>query len=100
MPVSARVGRTAPSRRSPRCAPRPRSPPYRSKRRTLVKTLRFVCLALFVLVLLTSVAVAADDIGLITAGEKGTYYRFGLDLQQLMKRHNRSEERRVGKECR
>ena len=53
-----------------------------------MKTLRFVCLALFVLVLLTSGAVAADDIGLITGGEKGTYYRFGLDLQQLMKRHN------------
>ena len=30
---------------------------------------------------------AADDVGLITGGEKGTYYRFGLDLQRLTKAH-------------
>jgi TRAP transporter TAXI family solute receptor len=48
----------------------------------------FACLALFVVGLIASAAKAADDVGLITGGEKGTYYRFGLDLQALMKRHN------------
>jgi uncharacterized protein len=28
---------------------------------------------------------AAGDLGLITGGEKGTYYQFGLDLQKLVK---------------
>jgi TRAP transporter TAXI family solute receptor len=28
---------------------------------------------------------AAEDLGLITGGEKGTYYQFGLDLQKLVK---------------
>jgi TRAP transporter TAXI family solute receptor len=34
---------------------------------------------------MTPAARAADDIGLITGGEKGTYYQFGLDLQRLMR---------------
>src|SRR5205807_2531054 len=29
--------------------------------------------------------VAAEDMGLITGGEKGTYYQFGIDLQKLVK---------------
>jgi uncharacterized protein len=33
----------------------------------------------------TSGASAVEDIGLITGGEKGTYYQFGLDLQKLVK---------------
>src|SRR5713101_5672827 len=88
-----RMGASSRQHRSPRgalppCVPRPLFTSHRSQRRTLVKTLRFACLALFVGVLITSGAGAADDVGLITGGEKGTYYRFGLDLQQLMKRHN------------
>jgi uncharacterized protein len=42
-------------------------------------------LALFITLLATPVARAADDVGLITGGEKGTYYQFGLDLQRLMR---------------
>jgi uncharacterized protein len=30
-------------------------------------------------------ASAVEDIGMITGGEKGTYYQFGLDLQKLVK---------------
>jgi uncharacterized protein len=44
-----------------------------------------ICLALLATFLVTPVARAADDVGLITGGEKGTYYQFGLDLQRLMK---------------
>jgi TRAP transporter TAXI family solute receptor len=50
-----------------------------------VKNLRIVCVALFGVLLTVSGARAADDLGLITGGEKGTYYRFGLDLQNLTK---------------
>jgi TRAP transporter TAXI family solute receptor len=32
-----------------------------------------------------SMCPAAEEIGLITGGEKGTYYQFGLDLQKLVK---------------
>src|SRR2546425_9939211 len=40
-----------------------------------------------VLVLLAcaGVGVGAEDMGLITGGDKGTYYQFGLDLQKLVK---------------
>jgi uncharacterized protein len=45
--------------------------------------------SLLVLVVLlmsvVGVAFAAEDMGLITGGEKGTYYQFGLDLQKLVK---------------
>jgi hypothetical protein len=34
-----------------------------------------------------SAAVAATDLGIITGGEKGTYYQFGLNLQGLGKQH-------------
>jgi TRAP transporter TAXI family solute receptor len=44
-----------------------------------------LCLALFVA--LAAVAPAtAQDLGVITGGEKGTYYQFGLNLQALAKR--------------
>jgi TRAP transporter TAXI family solute receptor len=42
-------------------------------------------LASFVLGSLVSVSLAAD-MGIITGSDKGTYYQFGLNLQQLMKR--------------
>ena len=43
------------------------------------------CLVAFI-VLLVSVGVGfAQDMGLITGSEKGTYYQFGLDLQKLVK---------------
>jgi uncharacterized protein len=50
-----------------------------------MRNLRIVCLVLFGVLLTAPGARAADDVGLITGGEKGTYYRFGLDLQNLMK---------------
>jgi len=41
---------------------------------------------LFLLVLLVGVTPAvAQDLGLVTGSEKGTYYQFGLDLQRLLK---------------
>jgi uncharacterized protein len=59
-----------------------------SPQEVFVKKVMLAGLALFVVALFASAAGAADDVGLITGGEKGTYYRFGLDLQQLMRRHN------------
>lgn len=41
------------------------------------------CLALLVAIALPGVALATD-MGLITGGEKGTYYQFGLNLQKLV----------------
>jgi hypothetical protein len=49
-----------------------------------VKNLRIVYLVLFGVLLTASGGHAADDAGLITDGERGTHYRFGLDLQNLM----------------
>jgi uncharacterized protein len=40
------------------------------------------------LVTALSTVSAAADLGIITGGEKGTYYQFGLDLQKLMKQNN------------
>ena len=37
------------------------------------------------IVLVTAAACFAEDVGLITGSEKGTYYQFGLDLQKLVK---------------
>src|SRR5262245_4878115 len=37
------------------------------------------------LVLIAGRAEAAGELGIITGGEKGTYYQFGLDLQRLSK---------------
>ncbi|HEX7127735.1 MAG TPA: TAXI family TRAP transporter solute-binding subunit [Thermodesulfobacteriota bacterium] len=36
--------------------------------------------------LTVAAAAAAADLGIVTGGEKGTYYQFGLDLQALAKR--------------
>jgi TRAP-type uncharacterized transport system substrate-binding protein len=52
-----------------------------------VKKLAVVFLAVLAVALVVSTVSAADDVGLITGGEKGTYYRFGLDLQRLMRSH-------------
>ena len=43
--------------------------------------------AFFVLnsLLIGSAVALAQDVGIITGSEKGTYYRFGLDLQKLLK---------------
>jgi TRAP transporter TAXI family solute receptor len=45
-----------------------------------------------IVVALVTVALAcpalAVDMGIVTGGEKGTYYQFGLNLQRLMKTHN------------
>ncbi len=35
--------------------------------------------------LCAGVGAAAEDMGLITGSDKGTYYQFGLDLQKLVK---------------
>ena len=52
-----------------------------------MKKLAVVFLAVLAVALVVSTVSAADDVGLITGGEKGTYYRFGLDLQRLMRSH-------------
>jgi TRAP transporter TAXI family solute receptor len=41
--------------------------------------------ALLLILIAASMCPAAEDMGLITGGEKGTYYQFGLDLQKLVK---------------
>jgi uncharacterized protein len=44
------------------------------------------CLLALVLLLMTAGACfAAEDMGIITGSDKGTYYQFGLDLQKLVK---------------
>ena len=50
-----------------------------------MNTLCRVALSIFAVLVTASAALAVDDVGLITGGEKGTYYQFGLDLQRLMK---------------
>lgn len=50
-----------------------------------MKTLIACSVALLMLVAWTSPPAAVEDLGLITGGEKGTYYQFGLDLQKLVK---------------
>jgi len=42
-------------------------------------------LALLVVLVGARAGSAAEDMGLITGGDKGTYYQFGLDLQKLVK---------------
>jgi TRAP transporter TAXI family solute receptor len=47
---------------------------------------KHVIIQLLALVLLVpGASFAADDVGLITGSEKGTYYQFGLDIQKLLK---------------
>ena len=42
-------------------------------------------LAILMLLVAASLCPAAEDVGIITGGDKGTYYQFGLDLQKLTK---------------
>lgn len=42
-------------------------------------------IALLLLLVAASLCPAAEDMGIITGGDKGTYYQFGLDLQKLTK---------------
>src|SRR5262245_35777872 len=49
--------------------------------------LQIVALCLGVVLTGGSAAFAAADLGLITGGDKGTYYQFGLNLQTLVKAH-------------
>ena len=49
------------------------------------EVLRIIGAGVFGVLLSVAVARASDDVGLITGGEKGTYYRFGLDMQKLAK---------------
>ena len=41
--------------------------------------------AILMLLAAASLCPAAEDMGIITGGDKGTYYQFGLDLQKLSK---------------
>ncbi len=43
------------------------------------------CLLLLAISGIVGVCFAAEDMGLITGSDKGTYYQFGLDLQKLVK---------------
>ena len=42
-------------------------------------------MALLILLVAASLCSAVEDMGIITGGDKGTYYQFGLDLQRLTK---------------
>jgi TRAP transporter TAXI family solute receptor len=50
-----------------------------------VKTVIRASLALLLVVTGTTASPAAEKMGIVTGSEKGTYYRFGLDLQQLVR---------------
>ena len=50
-----------------------------------MRNLKIIVLALLPALLIAGGAGAVEDLGLITGGEKGTYYQFGLDLQKLAK---------------
>jgi uncharacterized protein len=50
-----------------------------------VRNTQIVVLVLIMALLVVGGAGAAEDLGLITGSEKGTYYQFGLDLQKLVK---------------
>jgi TRAP transporter TAXI family solute receptor len=52
-----------------------------------MRTLTRLSATIFVILALASIAVAATDLGIITGGEKGTYFQFGLNLQGLAKQH-------------
>ena len=47
----------------------------------------FVCLGSALLVVALAGSALATDMGIITGGERGTYYQFGLNLQALAKRN-------------
>ena len=51
-----------------------------------MKTVAVRCAVVLLLLLSgTTVVSAAEKMGIVTGGEKGTYYQFGLDLQKLVK---------------
>ena len=53
-----------------------------------MKTTLATLVLIGVIVMHTAAVIAADgpaDLGIITGSEKGTYYRFGLDLQKIVK---------------
>ena len=50
------------------------------------RSVRMLLLALLTVLATTSGALASD-LGIITGGEKGTYYQFGLNLQALARQH-------------
>jgi len=41
--------------------------------------------AILLILIAASLCPAAEDMGIITGSDKGTYYQFGLDLQKLTK---------------
>ncbi len=45
----------------------------------------YCSVAILLILIAASPCPAAEEMGLITGGEKGTYYQFGLDLQKLVK---------------
>jgi len=47
--------------------------------------LQVLALALAALLATAATAFAAEDVGIITGSDKGTYYQFGLDVQKLVK---------------
>src|SRR6266568_5598053 len=64
-----------------------RARPHASRGGCPVKRVMVHCsLTLLLLLVWTGTGLAAPEkMGLVTGGEKGTYYQFGLDLQKLMK---------------
>ena len=46
---------------------------------------RIVIVVLAALLVSVAPVLAADDVGIITGSDKGTYYQFGLDVQKLVK---------------
>jgi uncharacterized protein len=50
----------------------------------MTKALAGLSVTVFLVIALASVSVAAD-LGIVTGGENGTYYQFGLDLRNLVK---------------
>ena len=53
----------------------------------MTRALTRLSIAMLAVLAAASVASAATDLGIITGGEKGTYYQFGLNLQGLAKQH-------------
>src|SRR4026207_430313 len=55
------------------------------KEKTVKKFIIHCSAAILMLLIAASLCPAAEDMGIITGSDKGTYYQFGLDLQRLMK---------------
>jgi uncharacterized protein len=61
---------------------------HHSGRKEVPRMHRFSAgLVALLLVMAFATAATAEDLGLITGSEKGTYYQFGLNLQNLLKEH-------------